>query len=122
MEIRSTERTQFIDITDEVQRNVGEGRGVLISSPHTTCGITLNEGTDRDVAQDMDKKLRSLIPEQEGYAHAEGNSDAHIKTSIIGSSVMLPLEGGRIRLGRWQRVFLAEFDGPRSRTVDVTVF
>ena len=122
MRIQSDRRVQFIDITDQVDQAVrkSEARAVVVSSPHTTCGVTVNEGTDNDVARDMMKRLAYLVPEHDGYAHAEGNSDAHIKTSLIGSSVILPLDQGKIRLGRWQRIFLAEFDGPRTRDIDVT--
>ena len=83
--------------------------------PHTTSGITINEGADPAVCSDIIKKLKQLVPPHDGYRHMEGNSDSHIKAAIMGSSVTVLVEGGRLVLGTWQKIFYCEFDGPRSR-------
>jgi secondary thiamine-phosphate synthase enzyme len=90
---------------------------VSVFVPHTTAGVTINEGADPSVARDIVEGLARLVPRDAGYRHAEGNSDAHIKTSLIGNQVTVPVERGRLRLGTWQSIYLAEFDGPRTRTV-----
>jgi len=117
-------REQFRDITDEVRaavREQGSGSGIcVVYSPHTTCGVTVNEGWDPDVAADAVRHLGELVPRFRGWRHAEGNSDAHVKTMLIGASVTLPIDGGDLALGQWQRVFLCEFDGPRERRLRVT--
>jgi len=89
--------------------------------PHTTAGVLINEGYDPDVARDMETALDKLVPRSGNYAHAEGNSDSHIKTALVGSSETMHIEGGRLALGRWQAVFLAEFDGPRTRELRVKI-
>jgi secondary thiamine-phosphate synthase enzyme len=93
----------------------------VVSSPHTTAGIMVNENADPDVAADLIAGLGSLAPKVAGWRHAEGNSDAHLKTAMVGTSTMLPIEDGRLVLGTWQSVYFAEFDGPRSRHLHVTV-
>lgn len=117
-------REQFRDITDEVRaavREAGRPSGIcLVFSPHTTCGVTVNEGFDPDVAADAVRHLGELVPQYRGWRHAEGNSDAHVKTMLVGAGVTLPIDGGELGLGQWQRVFLCEFDGPRRRQVRVT--
>ncbi|MDO4839141.1 MAG: secondary thiamine-phosphate synthase enzyme YjbQ [Desulfovibrionaceae bacterium] len=90
---------------------------VCIYSPHTTCAVTINEGFDPDVQRDISTFLSKLVPENSGFRHSEGNSDAHVKVSLIGASCLVPVIGGRTALGQWQRVFLCEFDGPRTRTL-----
>ncbi|HOO60132.1 MAG TPA: secondary thiamine-phosphate synthase enzyme YjbQ [Candidatus Mcinerneyibacteriales bacterium] len=119
--VKSTERTQFIDITREVAEaltGLSAGRGYLfLSVPHTTCALTVNESYDPDVAADINAFLNRLIPEGHRFRHVEGNSDAHIKAALIGTSLLLPLEKGELLLGTWQGIFLCEFDGPRTRTV-----
>ncbi len=116
-------REEFQDITalvqDAVSRQALRNGAVLVSSPHTTAGITVNEGADPDVKRDMLVCLRRLVPETGDYRHAEGNSDAHVKTSMMGNSLLLPVENGRLVLGTWQAVYLCEFDGPRTRSVRV---
>ena len=93
-------------------------QGILyVYVPHTTAGVTINEGADPSVAQDLIAGLARLVPRDAGYRHAEGNSDAHIKTSLIGSHVVVPVEDGKLLLGTWQSIYLAEFDGPRTRKV-----
>lgn len=119
--VRTTARTQMVDITQEVRKAI-EKSGVkdglcFVFVPHTTAGVTINENTDEDVKADIIKTLNDLIPERGDYRHLEGNSDAHIKASLMGSSVILAVEDGRPVLGTWQGVFFCEFDGPRTRKV-----
>ena len=110
----------MIDITREVEGNLpkdGDGVCVLFIQ-HTTCGLTVNENADPDVQTDMLGFLKRLIPQHEPhFKHGEQNSDAHIKSSLVGSSVTVPYENGRLQLGRWQGIFLCEFDGPRERKI-----
>lgn len=117
--VRTTERHQFIDITGQVQRcvdEVGFEDGlVCVFVPHTTAGVTINENADPDVVRDLLDTLARLIPERSGYRHVEGNSDSHVKSSLIAPSLMVIVEGGRLKLGTWQAVYFAEFDGPRNR-------
>lgn len=125
IEIPTDRREQLLDVTDEVQRRVAtaavqEG-SCLVFSPHTTCAVTVNEGWDPDVVEDTLHHLRELVPQRGQWRHAEGNSDAHLKTMLIGPGVTLPVSGGRVRLGRWQKVFLCEFDGPRRRELWLTL-
>jgi secondary thiamine-phosphate synthase enzyme len=119
--VRTACREEFVDITAEVARALAESGcregAVLVYSPHTTAGVTINEGADPDVRCDMLGHLAALVPESPAFRHAEGNSDAHIKTSLMGPSQMVPVSGGRMALGTWQKIYLCEFDGPRTRTV-----
>lgn len=119
--VSSAEREEMIDITSEVQRLLPDGGGVVVLFvQHTTCGLTVNENADPDVQSDMLGFLRRLIPQYEpNFRHFEHNSDAHIKSSLVGSSVTVPFENGRLCLGRWQGIYLCEFDGPRERKVIV---
>jgi secondary thiamine-phosphate synthase enzyme len=125
LRITSDQRNQMIDITDEVQHFVKEEKindGYLIAYvPHTTAGITINEGADPDVQHDIIDTLEKLIPENTSYHHSEGNSDAHIKASLLGSSVTVLIEGGKLILGTWQHIFFYEGDGPRHRTVYISI-
>lgn len=123
--IKSKYRTEFINITNEVQ-NVVNSSGVkdgvcYIFVPHTTAGVTINESADPDVADDIQQSLNKLVPHSGHYQHAEGNADSHIKASIIGSSEVVFIENGRLKLGTWQGVFFCEFDGPRNRKVWVKI-
>jgi len=124
-EIRTTCREELVDMTTAVGRAVAESGVsagiVVVSSPHTTAGILVNENADPDVATDLIAGLARIAPERGGWRHAEGNSDAHLKTALVGTSVMVPIQDGRLVLGTWQAVYFAEFDGPRLRRVDVTV-
>ncbi|MBU2603118.1 MAG: secondary thiamine-phosphate synthase enzyme YjbQ [Actinobacteria bacterium] len=120
--VTTTAREVLVDITTLVRhalRDAGvRGDGVLhVFSPHTTAGITVNEGADPSVARDLVVALSGLVPRSGDYRHAEGNSDAHVKTSLVGTSAAVPLVGGAPRLGTWQSLYLAEFDGPRRRAV-----
>lgn len=119
--VSTSEREELVDITDAIQERVdrtGVADGVLhLWSLHTTCGITVNEGADPDVQRDIVVALRRLVPRDGDYRHLEGNSDSHLKTMFVGPGETLLIEGGRLVLGTWQRVFLAEWDGPRTRQV-----
>jgi secondary thiamine-phosphate synthase enzyme len=115
--IQTSRRNEFIDITAHIQDLVGEvSEGVAtVFVPHTTTGITINENADPAVPRDILKKLEALIPQQDNYSHMEGNSDAHIKASLFGSSVRVIIKDGQLLLGTWQAIFFCEFDGPRTR-------
>jgi secondary thiamine-phosphate synthase enzyme len=124
IEIQSHQREEMIEITREVQRNIPEnGEGVcVLFTQHTTCGLTINENADPDVKSDMIGFLRDTVPQYyKDFKHAEENSDAHIKSSLVGSSVTVPFENGRLLLGRWQGIYLCEFDGARTRKVLITI-
>ena len=122
--VRSSEREELIDIKRDVARSLpdsGEGVVVLFTQ-HTTCGLTINENTDPDVKHDILLFLRNTIPQfYQGFRHFEHNSDAHLKASLMGSSVTVPFENGRLLLGTWQGIYLCEFDGPRERQVLVKI-
>jgi len=122
---KTTRRTQLVDITNEVQRVV-TALGIRVGTcylyvPHTTAGILINEHADPDVALDIEGALDRLIPGAAPYRHAEGNSDSHVKTVLTGVAQFVFVEEGKLALGRWQGIFLAEFDGPRERKVHVKV-
>ena len=125
LRIRTREREQLVDITDDIDaalRQAGVTHGVVhLWTVHTTCALTVNEGADPMVARDLVVALRTLAPRQGDYRHDEGNSDAHIKTSLFGPGLTLLVEDGRLLLGTWQRVFLAEWDGPRRRDIRAMV-
>jgi secondary thiamine-phosphate synthase enzyme len=122
--VKSRGRVEFIDITDiinnAIKGDVEEGV-CNIYSPHTTAGLTINEGYDENVARDIIESLNKIVPEDWQYKHMEGNAPAHIKTSLIGSSLLIPISNGKLMLGRWQRIFLCEFDGPRERSIYLTI-
>jgi len=123
--INTGSSTEMVNITSQVQNELGKTEiknGICtVFVPHTTAGITINEGADPDVADDMIMEINKIVPLQDGYKHAEGNSAAHVKTTLFGSSVQVPVENGRLSLGTWQAIFLCEFDGPRNRRVAVQV-
>jgi len=122
--VTTQKRSQLVDITELVRAALGELEGAtaaLVYVPHTTAGVTINEHADPDVARDVLSGLEKLAPQHAGWRHAEGNSDAHLKTVLVGSSATVPVSGGTLVLGTWQGIFLCEFDGPRDRWVDVTV-
>lgn len=125
LQVTTTAHSGAVDITDMVSRKIQE-RGVkegvcLIYVPHTTAAITINEGADPAVMEDVIDSLERLVPWRAGYKHVEGNAAAHIKTSLVGASVQVIVENGRPLLGTWQRIFLCEFDGPRTRKVRIKV-
>lgn len=124
-EVHTNAREQMVDITEHVSDAVaraGAARGrALVFCLHTTAGVTINEAADPDVAADILAGLSRLVPAEGPWRHAEGNSDAHIKATLVGSGVEVPVAEGRLVLGTWQGVFFCEFDGPRTRSVSVTV-
>ena len=119
--INTRDRSEMTDITSKVEEELkrsGLKDGVcFVFVPHTTAGITINEGSDPSVVADIQTTLNKLVPWEDSYRHLEGNSAAHIKSSLMGSSVIVLVESGRLRLGTWQGIFFCEFDGPRSRKV-----
>jgi len=121
--VRTSSRTTLVNITGDVRRAVDElgitDGAVLVYCPHTTAAITINESADPDVVRDIDSKMGRLCPHSDGYHHCEGNSDAHVKSSLVGCSETVLVDGGALVLGTWQGIFFCEFDGPRSRTVIV---
>ncbi len=123
--IRTASRQQMIDITPDIDRLVassGVTTGVcFVFTPHTTAAITINENADPAVKSDILRKLEQVFPQQDNFRHAEGNSDAHIKSSLVGCSETVLIEDGRLLLGTWQGVFFCEFDGPRRREVFVRI-
>jgi len=125
IEVRTGAREEFVDLTAQVERIVaasGVREGIcLVTVPHTTAGVTVNENADPDVRADLAMVLRKIVPDSLPYAHGEGNSPAHVKAALAGSSATLVVEDGRLRLGTWQGIFFCEFDGPRARQAWVQV-
>jgi secondary thiamine-phosphate synthase enzyme len=124
-ELKTSKRTDFVDATALVAaavRELGVSDGaVTVFNPHTTAAVTINEGADPDVVRDMTAALDRIVPWQDGYRHAEGNAAAHIKASLLGSSVTVVVQDGRLQLGTWQKIWFCEFDGPRQRRLWVQV-
>ena len=124
-EVTTRRRAQLVDITERVAEAVartGTADGVChVFVPHTTAGVTINEGADPDVAADIEAHFAELVPKEAAFEHAEGNSDSHIKTVLVGPSCTAPVRGGKLALGTWQAIFLCEWDGPRTRRVEVGV-
>ena len=122
--VRTQHRNQLIEVTDRV-RKLAASAGIvdgmaIVYIPHTTAAVTINENADPDVKSDFLKKLETLIPKHESYyQHGEGNSDSHLKTSLVGNSVTVLIEDGELVLGRWQGIYFCEFDGPRTREMHV---
>ena len=126
IKVRTNEREEMLEITSQVQnllRESGASEGVVVLFvQHTTCGLTVNENADPDVKSDILSALRKLVPKfGMDFKHAEENSDAHLKASFFGSSVTIPFENGKLLLGRWQGVYLCEFDGARERKIAMTI-
>ena len=123
--IRTTKRDEFIDIgyyVEEALEKSGIKNGIItVFVPHTTAGVTINEDADPDVVRDLLWTLDNLVPERREYKHMEGNSHAHMKASIMGSSCNIIVEDGKMKLGTWQGIYFCEFDGPRTRKVYVKV-
>lgn len=124
-EVKTQRSTQLVDVTEHVAAAVVRSRvaeGVChVFLPHTTAGVTINEGADPDVARDIEAHLALMVPKDAGYRHSEGNSDSHIKAALIGPGCSAPVRDGKLALGRWQAIFLCEWDGPRTRRVEVAV-
>jgi secondary thiamine-phosphate synthase enzyme len=126
LKVRSHQREELIEFTEEVQRMLTESKAVegvvVLYVQHTTAGLTVNENADPDVPRDMLHALRTLLPQHGmGFHHGEENSDAHIKASLVGPTVTIPFSDGKLMLGRWQGIFLCEFDGGRERKVIMTI-
>jgi secondary thiamine-phosphate synthase enzyme len=126
LKVRSHEREELVEFTDQVQKELASANQqegvVVLYVQHTTAGLTVNENADPDVPRDMLHLLRTLIPQHGmGFRHGEQNSDAHIKATLVGSSVTIPFREGKLLLGRWQGIFLCEFDGGRERQVIMIV-
>ena len=124
-EVHTKRRAQLVDVTEhvaEIVKRAGVGDGVChVFIPHTTAGVTINEGADPDVARDLEAQLAKLVPKESGFRHAEGNSDSHIKTALVGPACSAPVREGELALGTWQAIFLCEWDGPRRRRIEVAV-
>jgi secondary thiamine-phosphate synthase enzyme len=124
--VRTQRRTQLLDITREVQDALADADGasaVLVYVPHTTAGVTINEHADPDVARDFEAALERMVGDDWGWRHVEAgeeNAPSHIRASLMGPQVLVPVDGGRLALGTWQGIFFCELDGPRDRTVLVT--
>ncbi len=125
IEVRTTRRSEMVDITSQVAaavREAGLAEGeVTVFVPHTTAGVTINEAADPAVAADILDALERLIPWSGGWRHSEGNAAAHVKSTLVGSSVRVAVAGAHLVLGQWQGIFLCEFDGPRHRRVQVSL-
>ncbi|MBN2428918.1 MAG: YjbQ family protein [Deltaproteobacteria bacterium] len=123
--IRTHSQAEMIDITSEVRSAVAESGIVdgaaLLFVPHTTAAVTINENADPDVHRDIVMEMNKIVPWKDGYRHAEGNSAAHIKSSLFGASEWIIIENGRLVLGTWQGIYFCEFDGPRSRKLQIKV-
>jgi len=123
--VKTTKHTQMVDITEEVRaivKDSGVESGVCtVFTPHTTAAITINENADPDVVRDFTMEINKLVPWEDGYHHMEGNSAAHLKSSMIGASEQVLVENGDLVLGTWQDVYFCEYDGPRNRKVYVQV-
>jgi secondary thiamine-phosphate synthase enzyme len=125
IKLGTSRRTELQNVTEQVAKAVrdsGCAHGVChLYVPHTTAGVIINEGYDPDVARDMEGAFDRLVPDSPQFRHSEGNSDSHIKTALVGSSETVWIENGRLALGRWQQIFFAEFDGPRSRELHLKI-
>lgn len=125
LRIETTKKTETIDITDRVAEKVRDAKIVegicVVTVAHTTAGVFVNENADPDVQRDLLVTLARLIPDQGDYRHAEGNGPAHIKSVLVGGDIAVAIQNGGLALGRWQGIYLAEFDGPRTRSAAVTV-
>ena len=116
-DVHTRRHVEFVDITSQVAEVAAGDGAVLVFVPHTTAGVTINENADPAVPRDVRMALARLVPQTLPFTHAEGNADAHVKASLMGSSVTVPVRSGALQLGTWQGVFFAEFDGPRRRRV-----
>ncbi|HKL75492.1 MAG TPA: secondary thiamine-phosphate synthase enzyme YjbQ [Halanaerobiales bacterium] len=123
--VKTKDRVELVDITKKVKKLVEDQSiksGILvINIPHTTAGVTINENADPSVKKDIVNELNKVIPFNDNYNHLEGNSAAHIKSSIIGSDQIIIIENGKLQLGRWQGIFFCEFDGPRNRKMNFKI-
>jgi len=124
--VKTHSQTELVDITPDIRNTIGQHglkKGLcFIYVPHTTAAVTINESADPSVKSDMLKVLNQVIPWEAGYRHMEGNSPAHIKSTLVGASETIAVENGNLVLGTWQGVFFCEFDGPRTRKVNINLF
>ena len=124
-DVQTGSKEVFVDITRQIEEEVRKTdikSGIcVVYVPHTTAAVTINENADPTVRQDILMTLRKAVPDSLPYAHAEGNSPAHAKSSLVGASITIPIEDGKLVLGTWQGVFFCEFDGPRRRQVDIKI-
>lgn len=125
LELQTQASDEFVDLTNKVkaavqQSGISSGM-VLIYCPHTTAGLMIQENTDPALKEDIIAALERAVPRDRPYKHGEGNAHAHVKAAMIGNSCQIPIEGGKLLLGRWQGIYFVEFDGPRRRTVQVKV-
>ena len=125
LSVQTSSQTEMVDVTGQVQKElsasgVEEGR-LTLYVPHTTAGVTINEGADPAVKADILMVLNQVVPWKANYQHMEGNSPAHVKTSLVGSSATVIVSGGRLVLGTWQKIFFCEFDGPRNRKLHLQI-
>lgn len=125
IQVKTKSRNQFVDISSLVAVAIAESGVVngicVVFCPHTTAAVTINENADPDVTRDINLHMSELVPNRQDFAHMEGNSDGHIKSSLFGSSLSLIIENGRIVLGNWQGIYFCEFDGPRTRKVHIKI-
>lgn len=125
LKVKTSSRTEMKDVTSEIAKAVAETgiiNGLCVAYvPHTTAAVTVNERVDPDVMLDVSDALSEQYPHEHGWRHSEGNSDSHVKSSVIGPSIAIPVENGRLTLGTWQGVFFCEFDGPRNRNLYIQV-
>lgn len=125
IKVPTRDKTELVDISSQVEKAVkaaGVSEGMCtVYIPHTTCGVTINENADPSVKRDILMELNKVIPFKDNYQHGEGNSPAHIKATLTGASVSIPVSGGRMMLGTWQGIYLAEYDGPRTRSAVISV-
>jgi len=123
--LRTSSRIELVDITDKVQAIVNKSKvkegACFIFCPHTTAGLTINENADPSVRRDIINTLNKLVPENAGYAHAEGNADSHVKSSLFGSSLTVFVEDGQLAFGTWQGIYFCEGDGPRNREIWIKI-
>jgi secondary thiamine-phosphate synthase enzyme len=125
LSVQTSSQTEMVDVTGQVQKELGtsgveEGR-LTLYVPHTTAAVTINEGADPAVKADILMVLNQMVPWKANYKHMEGNSPAHVKTSLVGSSETVIISGGRLVLGTWQKIFFCEFDGPRNRKLHLQI-
>ena len=125
IKVKTSSRIEFVEITSQVRDAIARSEAkdglAIVYVPHTTAGVTINEAADPAVVQDINSKLSSLVPHQSNYRHTEGNADAHIKASLMGSSAQVIISRGSPVLGTWQGIFFCEFDGPRTRQVHIKI-
>ncbi len=123
LELKTHARTEFVPLSAKIAKEAAgliAGTGALhVYVPHTTAAVCVNEGADPDVVGDMGRVLDRMVPWNADYRHSEGNTAAHVKAALVGTSVLVPVQDSKLRLGRWQEIFFCEFDGPRSRTVEL---